>query len=77
MRWDMYSRVTGLRLCTGGLFEKYKNKDLDKETRNIARVHNDLVPFKDLLEDEQKKDNVKLSPDAIKAIESVISGSRK
>ena len=72
MRWNMYTRATGYVLADDSLLEDAKppkkGKTLRKETRVLAKVHNDLKDFSDLDEAEQKKDSINLQPDHVKIL---------
>lgn len=69
MRWNMYTRTLGLRLCPKELLDE--QGELSKELRSVAMVHNDLVPFEELPKDEQEKDSLKLTPAIVQILKSV------
>ncbi len=68
MRWNMYMRSLGYVLSdkTGVDYGSLKGND-----RLIAQVHNCLIPFEDLPQEEKDKDSIKLTEDVVKAFGSV------
>ena len=68
MRWNMYMRSLGYILSdkTSVDYGSLKGND-----RLIAQVHNCLIPFEDLPQEEKDKDSIKLTEDVVKAFGSV------
>lgn len=63
MRWNMYTRTMGYQVATKDALDAFGN--LDKETRNMAMIHVDLVPFEELSKEEQDKDGILLTPEIV------------
>ncbi len=63
MRWNVYTRTMGYRVATKKTLDTLGQ--LDKDTRNIAMVHVDLVPFEELSKEEQDKDGILLTPEIV------------
>ena len=68
MRWNVYTRTLGYALADDRLLTDGK---LSKRVRNVAKVHNDLVPFSALSEEEQNKDALKLTPEVVEILKSI------
>jgi hypothetical protein len=45
--------------------------NLSKQMRTIAKVHNDLIPYDDLSEEEQNKDALKLTGEIVKILKEI------
>ena len=69
MRWNMYMRTLGYRLCDAELLNE--NCEVDREVRTIAHVHKDLVPFDELDEEEQHKDALQLTPEIVEILKTI------
>lgn len=59
MRWNVYTRTMGYRLAQKQTLDALGR--LDRDTRQIAMIHGDLVPFENLLKEEQDKDGIVLT----------------
>ncbi len=68
MRWNVYTRTLGYRLADPEVFRDGK---LDRTTRQTARVHNFLIDFKDLPEEEKKKDSLNLTEQIVELLRSI------
>ncbi|MBR6020126.1 MAG: hypothetical protein IK055_07930 [Lachnospiraceae bacterium] len=69
MRWNVYTRTLGLVLADRALLDE--SGELDRKLRGIARVHNDLVKYDDLLPAEQDKDALVLTPKIVEILKSI------
>ena len=69
MRWNVYTRTNGLVLADPKLLTE--DGELDRETRAIARVHNDLVKYGDLPEAEKDKDALALTPKIVEILKNI------
>lgn len=76
MRWNMYTRSMGYILADDNLLNEHG--ELDRRTRAIAKVHNDLVDYsvikrRDLENDdnESKKDEVMLTPEVVVVLRNI------
>ena len=63
MRWNMYTRTMGYRVASGEMMDALGK--LDKDIRNIAMIHTDLIPFEKLPKEEQDKDGILLTPEIV------------
>ncbi|QFJ53827.1 hypothetical protein [Pseudobutyrivibrio xylanivorans] len=63
MRWNMYMRTLG--------YQKSSDSFLDKKTREMATVHNSLVPFSELSKSEQDKDGIVLTEKIVEVLKSI------
>ena len=59
MRWNVYTRTMGYRLAQKQTLDALGR--LDRDTRQIAMIHGDLVPFENLPQEEQDKDGIVLT----------------
>lgn len=69
MRWNVYTRTQGYVLADKELLDA--SGELDKKTRTVARVHNDLVDYEELTKEEQDKDALVLSPEIVAILQSI------
>ena len=69
MRWNMYTRTLGFIKADTALLGS--DGKVEKKLRNIAKVHNDLVTFDELLPEEQAKDSLKLEPKIVEILKSI------
>lgn len=69
MRWNMYTRTLGYCLANKNLLNS--NGVLDKNVRNLALVHSDLVTFDNLPKKEQQKDALELTPEIVDILKSI------
>lgn len=69
MRWNVYTRTLGYVLADSALLDADGN--LSKQMRTIAKVHNDLIPYDDLSEEEQNKDALKLTGEIVKILKEI------
>ncbi|MBP5354945.1 MAG: hypothetical protein J6Y67_07430 [Lachnospiraceae bacterium] len=69
MRWCVYTRTLGLVLADKALLNE--DGELDRKLRGIARVHNDLVAYDELLPEEQDKDAIVLTPKIVEILKSI------
>lgn len=68
MRWNMYTRTLGYVLADESLLNE--NGELDKGLRARAKVHNCLVPYEDLSEEEKRKDSLVLTQEIVEILKS-------
>ncbi len=68
MRWNVYTRTLGYRLADPAVFRDGKP---DRTTRQTARVHNFLIAFADLPEEEKKKDSLKLTEEIVEILRNI------
>ena len=68
MRWNMYTRAMGYRLADPALLNE--NGELDRSLRTMAKVHNCLVPYDDLSDEEKQKDSLVLTPEIVEILKS-------
>ena len=69
MRWNMYTRTMGFVLADKKLLNAAG--ELEKRTRSVAKVHNDLIDYYDLSKEEQDKDALKLTPEIIQILREI------
>ena len=69
MRWNMYTRTMGFVLADKKLLNAAG--ELEKKTRSVAKVHNDLIDYYDLSKEEQDKDALKLTPEIIQILREI------
>ena len=69
MRWNVYTRTLGYVLAPKELLDNKGN--LDKKIRGIAKVHNDLIDYEELPEEEKKKDSLKLTKEIVNILKSI------
>ena len=69
MRWNVYTRTLGYVKASKEHLDEKGN--LDKRFRGMAKVHNDLINYYDLPEEEQKKDALKLTPEIVDILKSI------
>ena len=74
MRWDMYTRSLGYTKAPAELIGK--NGKVPGDIRAIAKVHDCLVFFDELPEEEKPKDALDMKPDTIAALKSLLSSSQ-
>lgn len=63
MRWNMYTRTMGYQVASREIMDALGK--LDKDIRNIAMIHKDLILFEELSEEEQNKDGILLTPEIV------------
>lgn len=68
MRWNVYMRTLGYRLADPAAFKDGKP---DKAERMTALVHQDLIDFQDLPEEEKKKDGLVLTKEIVDILKSI------
>lgn len=68
MRWDVYTRTLGYVLADERLVV---DGTIPRNVRNVARVHNDLVPFCELTPSEGAKDKVDLPPEVVDILKRI------
>lgn len=68
MRWNVYMRTLGYRLADPAVFSNGKP---DKTARMAALVHPDLIDFRDLPEEEKRKDGLVLTKEIVDILKSI------
>ncbi len=68
MRWNMYTRAIGYISAKN---TSINYDELNKSTRLVAKVHNCLVPFEELPQEEKEKDSINLTEDIAKVFEGI------
>lgn len=68
MRWDMYMRSLGYILSSGTGVDY---ASLKGNERQIAKVHNCLIPFEDLPREEKDKDSIKMTEEVCRVFEKI------
>lgn len=68
MRWNMYTRAIGYISAKN---TSINYDELNKSTRLVAKVHNCLVPFEELPQEEKEKDSINLTEDIAKVFEEI------
>lgn len=74
MRWDMYTRTLGYTKSPSTLIGD--DGKVPGSIRKIAKVHNCLIPFDDLTEEEKNKDSLKMTETTVGALKDLMSSSR-
>ena len=69
MRWNMYTRTMGYVLADERVLDK--NGELNRKTRSVAKVHNDLIDYSKLSTEEQHKDTLELTPEVVKILRNI------
>lgn len=69
MRWNMYTRSLGYVRAEKGLLNE--DGKVDKKTQRTAKIHHDLVDYKDLSLEEQNKDALKLIPGIVDILKGI------
>ena len=68
MRWNVYMRTLGYRLADPAVFSDGKP---DKAARMTALVHPDLIDFRDLPEEEKRKDGLVLTKEIVDILKRI------
>lgn len=75
MRWNMYTRTMGYQVASKEMMDALGK--LDKDTRNIAMIHKDLILFEELPKEEQDKDGIVLTPEIVAELEQSVASAYK
>lgn len=68
MRWSIYTRTLGYCLADKKICDK--ECKLDKKLRSVAKIHNLLIEYDELPEDEKKKDGIDIR-DEVKVLKRI------
>lgn len=69
MRWNMYTRTMGY-IKASDSFPRDENGHIPGDIRRALKIHESLIPFEELSEEEKSKDELELVDDTVKALKS-------
>lgn len=75
MRWNVYTRTLGFIKAPELILND--NGKVDKEMRNVAKVHQCLVPFDELNKNDQDKDGLTLTPEIVEILKNTLIDASK